>query len=331
MKISIIIPVWGVENYILTCLQSVSSQQADCDIECLIVDDCGTDNSINIAKEFIRNYDGPIEFQIIERNGNGGLSAARNTGIRASSGDYLYFLDSDDELTVDAMSIFAKATKTMKCDFIIADYVASNAKLKYPHNELPGNTILHDSEVLTAYCNFQWYVMAWNKLLKRDFVINNNLYFKPGILHEDQLWSFRCALCADSVGIISDVCYDYKIRESSITESPDNARHRMESEVTIYCEICNEIKQRNLHLFKALHRFLRNNFFHIYHRHLPIMSEKDAAIIYRKMRRAFPYKWKDCLSKNSARIKGQYYDLHYAMPQPLDYRLFRYIISNYKF
>ena len=104
-SISIIIPVYNVEKYIVKCLQSVASQTLTKGIECIIVDDLGSDNSIQLALDFINNYEGDISFSIIHRKQNGGLSAARNTGIEAATKKYLYFLDSDDEITPDCTEL----------------------------------------------------------------------------------------------------------------------------------------------------------------------------------------------------------------------------------
>lgn len=100
MKLSIVIPVFNVAPYIADCLRSVMRQTYTGSMECLIVDDCGTDDSIAIAKQMIADYKGPIRFQILHHEWNRGLSAARNTGTEAATGEYLYYLDSDDEITI---------------------------------------------------------------------------------------------------------------------------------------------------------------------------------------------------------------------------------------
>ena len=90
MTVSIIIPVYNVAEYIEKCLYSVI-QQKTYNIECILVDDCGTDNSIEIAEKIINQYNGPISFKLLHHNHNRGLSAARNTGINIATGDYVFF------------------------------------------------------------------------------------------------------------------------------------------------------------------------------------------------------------------------------------------------
>ena len=97
MKVSLIIPIYNVSRYLVRCLDSVISQTFR-NIECILVDDCGADNSVNIAEDYIKGYQGPVVFKLIHHKYNRGLSAARNTGIDAACGDYLYFMDSDDAI-----------------------------------------------------------------------------------------------------------------------------------------------------------------------------------------------------------------------------------------
>ena len=82
---------------------SVTNQTMTEGIECIIVDDCGPDNSMDIVRHFIDDYQGAISFHILKHEKNGGLSAARNTGIKAATGKYVYFLDSDDCLVPSAI------------------------------------------------------------------------------------------------------------------------------------------------------------------------------------------------------------------------------------
>ena len=96
MKISIVIPVYNVSNYIERCLRSVINQIYNGEIECIIVDDASPDNSINICESIIKQYNGNIHFHIIHHKTNMGLSSARNTGTKNATGQFIFYLDSDD-------------------------------------------------------------------------------------------------------------------------------------------------------------------------------------------------------------------------------------------
>ena len=103
MKVSIIVPIYNVEKYIRRCLESVAAQTYP-EIECVLVNDCTPDNSAELAKSFISAYTGDVEFKLINHSNNKGLSAARNSGISASVGQYVFFLDSDDAIPANAIS-----------------------------------------------------------------------------------------------------------------------------------------------------------------------------------------------------------------------------------
>ena len=102
LKVSVIIPVFGVSVYIERCVQSVMNQTYK-NIECVIIDDSTKDDSIIRCEQLIETYTGPVKFRVLHHQHNRGLSAARNTGINAAIGDYLYFLDGDDEITSDCI------------------------------------------------------------------------------------------------------------------------------------------------------------------------------------------------------------------------------------
>ena len=99
LNLSIIIPVYNVEAYIEECLASVVAQSdAKANIECIIVDDCSPDGSMDIVRRFVDNYQGAVLFRTLRHEVNRGISAARNTGVEAATGDYVFFIDSDDYL-----------------------------------------------------------------------------------------------------------------------------------------------------------------------------------------------------------------------------------------
>lgn len=220
IKVSIIIPVYNVESYVEDCLHSVMNQSYN-NIECIFVDDCTADSSTDIIKESLAKYKGPIDFRIISHSENMGLSAARNTGIRNSKGYYLFFLDSDDEITENAISNLVELCDCGKVDCVVGGVkvigdsrqINSEIRLLSINKQLLSST----QEIIRSYYYNEWYVMAWNKLIRRDFVIINDLMFQEGLLHEDQCWSYNLSLCAKTMAFCFDDTYVYKIRSNSIT------------------------------------------------------------------------------------------------------------------
>jgi len=225
LKLSIIIPVYNVAPYIEDCLRSVMRQTYQGTMECLIVDDCGTDDSIAIAERVIASYDGPIVFQILHHERNRGLSAARNTGTLAAKGDYLYYLDSDDVITEDCIALLMGKAE----EYPEAELVQGNSCC----HTLTGETVVFvkqyalavassNNEVRECYYR-QMNVNVWNKLIRRDFLIDHYLFNKEGIIFEDLLWSFYLLKYLDKACFVSTVTYHQKKRPHSITTGTDRA------------------------------------------------------------------------------------------------------------
>lgn len=211
-QISIIIPVYNVAPYIENCLNSVLEQEYD-NLEIIIVDDCGNDNSMGIVECFCSVHSG--NFILLKHNRNRGLSAARNTGIKQATGDYLFFLDSDDELPKGAIKIFVQYINQYgNADFLIGNFLVEG---DFHYKPLPPPVVLEGKEITYAYLRDEWYVMACGKLINRDFFIEQNLWFAVGRLHEDELFSFHLALAANRMITVQEPVYKYIIRENSIT------------------------------------------------------------------------------------------------------------------
>lgn len=220
MKISVIIPVFNVEPYISACIESVLGQDYP-DLEVIIVNDCTPDHSIDIATDIIGKHPRGACAHIISHSRNQGLSAARNTGIDAATGDYLYFLDGDDYLPHDALSRLSKpAIAHGGVDFVVGNYDTVGAsrpmleRLKLPDGIMTGNrAILH------SLYREKWHVMACNSLIRAGFVSGNGLRFLPGLIHEDELWIYQMATCARSMGIVNAVTYHYVLHPGAITST----------------------------------------------------------------------------------------------------------------
>lgn len=219
-KISIIIPFHNVEAYILACLQSVARQTYQGQIECIIVDDFSDDNSANIVKQFIAAYSGSICFISLCHTHVCGPSAARNTGMNEATGEYVYFLDSDDYISDDCLQILTDRLQENHYQMIIGDYDTFGEK------EVPSllferkSTLLGQGEIFHAFAERQLYVVPWNKLCKVSFLKEHNITFlEEQLLHEDDLWSYKCYTCAESIAIQHHITYHYRMRKGSIMKT----------------------------------------------------------------------------------------------------------------
>lgn len=239
MRVSIIVPVYEVSAYVERCLQSVLNQTYT-DIECIIVDDASPDDSIARCERMIAAYHGPIQFTILHHERNRGLSAARNTGTAAATGDYLYYLDSDDEITPDCIE------KLMACvaahpDVEMVQGAACRHLLGGREVAAPGkvSTLYLESNDAAREAYFkagQIYVNVWNKLLRRDFIIENEILCKEGLLYEDNLWEFYLLKHLKRAAFCPDVTYHQRKRPRSITTGTGE-QVRMESMAKIYREV----------------------------------------------------------------------------------------------
>lgn len=179
------------------------------------MDDCGTDNSIALATDFLAGCKG-IDYQILHHAQNGGLSAARNTGLKAAKGEYVYFLDSDDDISIDCISLLMQPLEHDQYDFVIGGYKVLGSVNSYPPLLLKNGAIKGNKEIMHSYSKGEWYMMAWNKLCNRDFLLKNHLFFEEGLLHEDVVWSFKLACKATSLYVVEQPTYNYYIRGESI-------------------------------------------------------------------------------------------------------------------
>lgn len=235
MKISIIVPVYNVEAFIIECLDSIVMQKYDGELECIIVDDCGTDNSIRLCENYIEKYIGDIKFSIIKHKQNRGLSAGRNTGLKAATGDYVYFLDSDDYIQKDTIKALAKPLEIFTPDFVIGDYNLVGSNRLYPKLKLKEGVYNGNDTIINSFCKEQWYMMAWNKLCNRQFLLKNNITFQEGLIHEDNLWSFALACKANSMYVTNIRTYNYRIRQNSITTNDlTNARKNHDAFLSVF-------------------------------------------------------------------------------------------------
>ena len=240
MTISIIIPIYNVEQYIQRCLESVIKQKCNgFDVECVLIDDCSPDHSMDIVHEMISVYLGhSIHFVTLHHHINQGISAARNTGIRAAKGDFLLFMDSDDLLTEDALQIlFTSFQKHDQADVVMGNVwfeEESQQKNRTIDNGIDSVTFLRDrNDIITLLLKRKINRYAWNKLLSRSFVLEHELFFDEGMLYEDVVWLYKLYNCVSSVLLLPDVTYIYAYNPSSIVHT-----HEKRAEQIVKSFIC---------------------------------------------------------------------------------------------
>ena len=217
MRVSVIIPVYNVSAYIERCVRSVMDQTYH-DIECVIVDDCSPDDSIAKCERLIKAYDGPISFSIVRHEKNKGVSAARNTGLKASTGDYVVYMDSDDAITEDCIEKLVRPIeRDGSIEMVIGNYVRDVEGHRTCRQQQKKEFCSREAIRDFFYCQRGFFVTPCNRLVRRDFLIQNELYFTEGLLWEDNLWTFYLLKHLTHIYIIPDATYVYYRRPCSIT------------------------------------------------------------------------------------------------------------------
>lgn len=275
MDVSIIIPIYNVQNYIIDCLKSVSMQTYTGKMECLLIDDCGADNSIEISNNFISQYKGNISFQIIHHKENRGLSASRNTGINAAKGNYIFFLDSDDWLYPTCIENLVNAIETEEdIDYAIGNY-NYDSNIIFPPLKLEKG--VYKNNIIELYTQEKFYMMAWNKLYRTNFIKKYSLTFKERLLHEDELWSFCCSCHTNKIAVVDKPTLYYRTREGSIQNNLKFSDHHEH-----YCNSCllmikytfNKKLENNIHIFNYINRRIKWLFITPFFENQKHLSEK---------------------------------------------------------
>lgn len=214
MKFSIIVPVYNVKDYLAECLQSVLSQNFQ-DYELILVDDGSTDGSGVLCDDYASKYP---QVKVVHRE-NGGLSAARNSGVQESQGDYLIFLDSDDWWLGDFLGKVAERATGDVMMFDVQEVTPTGNK----HLELTkgladsyatGEEFFLAALRLNPY--YRWY--AWMYAYRREFWLQNGFAYPEGYSYEDTGTTYKVLLAAKQVSVLHEEVYAYRrSRAGSIT------------------------------------------------------------------------------------------------------------------
>lgn len=231
IKLSVIIPVYNVKEYLDQCLKSVLQQECSCDLEVILIDDGSTDGSEHICDEY-SFLDSRIK---VFHKENSGLSSARNLGIDEAAGDYIVFLDSDDFWMPDSLQYFIKTEQETHADIILGCAIQYNqlsrVYIEYQNNitiKLQNMSKNEAIKELLKPCNqFRWHV--WKSFYKTELIRNNKLYFMKGISFEDIEWNPRVFYHAGSIASFEQIFICYRIqRAGSITIDPSMRIKRLQ-------------------------------------------------------------------------------------------------------
>lgn len=216
-KVSFVVPIYNVENYLHKCLQSIAEQTYH-NFEVLMINDGSTDSSRSIAEEFTKQ---DLRFILIDRE-NGGLSAARNTGLKHITGDAVVFVDSDDYIDPDFTSLCLARMQDTGSDMVCCRLQYDNPFTGVSHiygHTLPGNVLIQDEIAINALIVKDIHTPVWAKIYSREFLQKHNLSFQEGIVNEDTLFTSLVTLNATKVAFVDRSLYHSLERPGSISRS----------------------------------------------------------------------------------------------------------------
>lgn len=248
-RISILVPIYGTEQYIKRCAQSLFKQTYD-NIEFVFVNDATKDNSISILNEVIKEYPQiKNSIKIINHQKNRGLAAARKTALNNATGDYIMHVDSDDFLPFDSIYKLVKVANKGNYDIVNASYqMFSNNKF--------GNIILPYMKSKDAYIRSMISRLGivpnniWGRLIKKELYVNNNINTIEGIDFAEDYCVLPKLLYYANMTAISDVVYFYNI------ENPNSYLHNysiksLDSDIKASIEVYKFFLQKNKYIFSA--------------------------------------------------------------------------------
>lgn len=217
-KVSIIIPIYGVREYIADSLKSVLNQTYN-DIEVVLVNDCTPDDSMEVAQEMISQLKERFEVVVVNHEENKGISDTRNNGVKIATGEYIFFLDSDDEITPDCIELLHNEfVKNPDISFSYGGFM--EISIDGARNEfIPDVSTSSTKEMFDSLFSRKLTYMSWNRLVRKEFLVANDLWFESNMVYEDILFTIQFILASSSCSHVPQVTYLYKLRGGSLTKS----------------------------------------------------------------------------------------------------------------
>lgn len=199
-------PIYNVASYVERALLSALNQTFG-SIEFLLVDDRGTDNSMEIVRRIIKEHPRGKDVRIIEHPHNIGTGATKNTAIDNAQGEYLFFMDSDDEITPDCIQVLYDKMMEEKVDMVAGSYNIPSERIYY----LPNETLCSNDGILSYVYKekLPLPIYTWNKLYDISFLRRNDIRCVSYHTCEDNIFCFKILMSASSVSFVSQVTYIY--------------------------------------------------------------------------------------------------------------------------
>lgn len=261
-RLSIIIPFYNVEQYIAQCLDSVYHQDIpEEEYEVICVDDCSPDNSISIVEEYAKKHTNLV---IVRNQYNRKLGGARNAGMKVATGNYIWFIDSDDFIKKSSIGKLLSIAESDKLDVLHFQYENYPDFWTPPRN--PFDTSVMIGTEMFFSTDYIWYhdlVTAWRKIYKRQFLLENNIAFAEHIMFEDNDYAIEVFANAKRVKHITDIVYSYRYNPESITRVKYTSEH-----IGYWLNLCHRLRvmrdkfiqnKYDVRFVELIDGFIRNN------------------------------------------------------------------------
>lgn len=223
-RLSIIIPFYNVEQYIVQCLDSIYDQDiSEDEYEVICVDDCSPDNSLFLVQEYSKKHNNLV---IVQNKYNRKLGGARNAGMEVAHGKYVWFVDSDDFIVENCLGKLLNIAESQNLDVLHFNCLEFPEAHKIDRG-LTDTSLMNGVDLFYS-SDFVWYhdfVTAWRKIHKRQFLIDNKIHFAEHIMYEDNDYAINVFAHARRTMHISDVVYYYRNNPNSITRVKYTSEH----------------------------------------------------------------------------------------------------------
>ena len=315
--ISILVPVYNVEQYLENCINSLVNQKTKYSYEIVFVNDGSTDNSWDILKKY-ENFD---NITIINQE-NKGLSETRNVLISNANGKYVLFVDSDDLLEENAIDKMGTEAFENFFDLVQCSYY------KFFENE-KSNIVFKERTIIdNKYDNLQIPGFAWGKLIKIDLF--ENIRFPKGYLYEDTIIPFLVLSKCNNIKILSDCFYGYRINENGIVNNSKNNIKCCDT-VFIFDQIFNQMKRNNINIDYDIVKFMLNcQFSYVTYERIQEMDIEIQKAVFEKICDYFQNlnisinKKESCFTKNIEKsIKTRNFKLWFETSKIIKYKNWR--------
>lgn len=308
MKVSIIIPAYNVADYITTCLDSIESQSYR-EVEVIIVDDGSTDQTAKVVQDYQQKHS--LNITLLHQE-NQGVQVARQKGFEAASGDYVLWMDSDDWLEINALQRLSEKVDQCDVDLICFNYqfIRSDGQIRPAALHLEE---VNQESLTTCLLNSSLNGSLWNKLIKREFLIKNQVLLPQDLYYGEDLASlFLIASLTPTVSVITEVLYNYYLRPSSVSNKKGTSIYTLPKSLYYIQNLLHAKRgyEQQLDLFLYLHLY--------YYR---VVLESDSQV-----RSYFEEQWKK--QNISMKKNPLFYRFIMRMPIKEKVKFLRYLLLN---